>query len=296
MSRSNSLREAIIDRVAAQWIALGGQLVGDPDETVIDIEALVAVTSDVADAEPRVADVALDWCITYGQAINVSRLKNVAVEIGVDSARLGIFAGTLAAAGGPRWPFATKGRPYRSRGKVLVRDIRDPSRLVWRIRAAFGVNARSDVLAALLVLPDAQISIAELSRRTRFTKRNVALAVSSMGLAGVLEVERYGNEDRVSLSKTSPLREWLAPSPTTEIDWVSRWAVVLKALRTSERTESASEPARLVENRAAISALARDFRYAALPRLDFSKVGPPFADEYNAWISSVEASLRALAG
>ena len=55
MSRSDSLREAIIDRVAAQWIALGGQLVGDPDETVIDIEALVAVTSDVADAEPRVA-------------------------------------------------------------------------------------------------------------------------------------------------------------------------------------------------------------------------------------------------
>ena len=296
MSPFASLREAIIDRVASQWIALGCQLVGEPDETVIDLEALVAVTSELADVESRVTDVALDWCIAYGQAINVSRLKNVAAEIPVEETRLGTFAGTLAAAGGPRWPFATQGRPYRSRGKVLVRDLGDSSRLVWRIRAAFGVNARSDVLAALLVLPDAPISIAELSRRTRFTKRNVALAVASMGLAGVVDIERYGNGDRVHLPSSSPLRGWLIPSPTVDIDWTSRWVVVLRSLRTAEAGQHASDAARLVESRAAIATLTHDLRYAALPRPDLSSVGPAFAVEYDAWISSVEARLRSPTG
>jgi hypothetical protein len=296
MSPSASLRGAIIDRVAAQWIALGCQLVGEPDETVIDLEALVAVTSELADDESRVADVAIDWCVAYGQAISVSRLKNVAAEILVDERRLGRFAGTVAAAGGPRWPFAAQGREYRSRGKVLVRDLGNSSRLVWRIRAAFGVNARSDVLAALLVLPDAPISVSDLSRRTRFTKRNVALAVASMGLAGVVDVERYGNGDRVHLPTSSPLRGWLIPSPTIDIDWTSRWVVVLSTLRTAEASQDASETARLVEGRATIATLSHDLRYAALPRPDLAIVGPAFAVEYDAWISSVEARLRSPAG
>ena len=288
---SSSLRDAVLDRVAAQWIALGGQIVGEPETTVIDLEALIAVTTDLWGSEPRVGEVALDWCLAYGHAINVSRLKNVAAEIGADPGSLGRFAGTLALAGGPRWPFAAEGQPHEARGKVVVRDLRDPSRLVWRIRAAFGVNARSDLFAALLALPESQTSVAELSRRTRFSKRNVAVAVSSMSLAGVIEVVRHGNGDRVMLSKT-PLRTWLASGRPRYIDWVSRWCVVLKTLRSVQATEHASDAVRLVENRAALRAMGQDLRYAALPPIDFTRVGPEFSVAFDSWLGDVARILR----
>lgn len=294
MRLSDSLRTAIVDRVAAQWIALGCQLVGEADRTVVDPEALVAITSEVGETEPRVYEAALDWCIMHGRAVNTSRLKAVAAELDVAAERLGAFGGTIAAARGPRWPFATAGRPYRSRRKVLVDDLAAPSRLAWRIRAAFGVNARADIIAALLTMPAGSTSVAELARRTRFTKRNVALALASMRLAGVIEVARLGNEDRVRLASESPLRAWLLPRPTVAIDWTSRWKIALHSLRVVEATEQASPAVRAVEGRASVAALLPAIADAALPRPDISAVGPAFAGAYDAWVSAIGEVLRSV--
>jgi hypothetical protein len=284
MSPSDNLRAAIVNRLAAQWIALGGQLVGDPDRTVIDIEALVAATTEMDQADARVREVALDWCIVYGRAVNGSRLKTVAAEIAVDEARLGAFAATVAASGGPRWPVATSGPLHASRGKVVVSDLAAPSRLAWRLRASFGVNARADILVALAALPGRPVTVADLARRTRFTKRNVAVAVSSMALAGVLEVARFGNEDRVQLAPDLPLRSWLDVPSTAAIDWTSRWKAVLAMLRVAEAMPTASPAVRAVELRAALASLLGDLPDAHLPKPGLSIVGADAAAAYDAWL------------
>jgi hypothetical protein len=55
------------------------------------------------------------------------------------------------------------------------------------------------LLAALLADPWTGLSVADLARRTRFTKPNVVFAIDALVLAGLLEARSIGNERRVLL-------------------------------------------------------------------------------------------------
>jgi hypothetical protein len=296
MPRSTSLRDAIADRLAAQWIALGSQLAGPAETGVVDLEALIAATATLDRAsEARVRDAGVDWCVAFGQAVSVSRLKTVAREMGVAGDPLSRFSADVAASGGPRWPFADGGRGRRSaRGKVLVRDLSGPPRLVWRLRSAFGVNARADILAALIADPFGSPTIAELGRATRFTKRNVAVAVESMDLAGIVAVGRTQNRGCVTLPDASPFRAWLlSPRPGGPIDWVARWHVALATEALLDATEAAGEQVRLVEGRVSVERLAEDVARARLPRPDLARTGTAFLGAYASWVEELEHALMA---
>lgn len=296
MSNSDSLRAAIADRLAAQWIALGGQLTGEPDRTVIDLEALVVATAEIPVLDARVSDVAFDWCLAHGRMVNGSRLRTVAAEVTADASRLGVFAGSVAASGGPRWPVATSGPRHVPRGKVVASDLAAPSRLTWRLRAAFGVNARADLLVVLAAAPNHRLALADLAQRTRFTKRNVAAAVASMALAGVVEVDRVGIQDRVRLAPDFPLRPWLDVPASASVDWTSRWTVALRMLRVAEATETASPVVRAVELRAALAVLQTALFGAHLPKPDLTAVGSEaVALTSDAWLESLVLVLRDLA-
>ena len=296
MSRSSSLREAVVDRLAAQWIALGCQLSGPPETDVVDLEAAIAATAGLDRAEDaRVREAGIDWCVASGQSINTSRLKTVAREMEVRDDDLSRFAADVAASGGPRWPFAAGRYGERiGRGKVRVRDLSGPPRLVWRLRSAFGVNARADILAALVTNTGGAPTIADLTRSTRFTKRNVAVAVASMDLAGVVEVGRTQNRDRVTLPDGSPFRSWLSvPRPGGPVDWVARWNVVLRTVGLLDATETAAESVQLVEARVSVEQLLTDIARARLPRPDISRTGVDFLAEHARWVAEVAGVLRA---
>lgn len=296
MSSSDSLRSAVVDRVAAQWTALGVTLASPSDSTLIDLEALVAVTAELGELDARVLDGAMDWCVRYGQFINIGRLRTVAAEMKGDPDRLGSFAATVAGAGGPSWPLATQPRPgYRNRGKLQVGDLRGLPRLVWRLRAAFGVNARADVVAALAVPSAPELAIADLARLTRFTKRNIAVAVSSLHLAGVVDVERIGNEDRVRLAREPALLAWLSVAGAGPVvDWVARYAVALRIIEWAERTPLISSRVRAIEARALVASVAPAIRRAGLPEPETQVLGEPFGERFDAWLDEVGRVFRAV--
>ena len=103
MSSIDSLRDALGDRIAAGWIALGAQLEGTPEASVIDLEALIVVTSRLSPViDARTRNVALDWCVRYGAFVSSVRLARVAEEMD-SSDRVAAFAAVVAASGGPRW-------------------------------------------------------------------------------------------------------------------------------------------------------------------------------------------------
>ena len=296
MRASTSLRRASIDRIAAGWIALGGQLEGDPDATVVDPEALIAATAELASDEDRILGVALDWCVSYGGAVNSSRLRRIARAMDATVA-LASFAVAVSASGGPKWSGGAGARPMAAslRGKVAVRDLSAPARLLWRLRSAFGVNARADVLALLLSRPaGTEMRVADIARRAGFSKRNAALAIESMRLAGVVEADRKGNADRVALPADSPLRA-LLPHPVAAPDWTSRWTVAIELLRLAERLTDAPDGAVVVEERLAAESLGPRLRDAGLPRPDLTVRGTAFAAAFDTWIGALAAVLTDLA-
>lgn len=292
MRSADKLRTALADRVSASWIALGGQLEGPPERTVIDIEALIAATARLGErVDSRTREVALGWCVRYGAIVSGTRLTRVAQEIGA-AAEASLLASVVAASGGPRWPLATAGASQVVlRDRVIVRDLEAPSRLVWRLRAAVGASSRADILAILLLSP-VPLSVAEIARRARYTKHAIAVAIEGMALSGVVEAVRVGREDRVAIAPNSPFRSWAPRARREPGDRAAAWRVGIEALDTLVATEHLPAGARAVERRAVATSLRSEVIAAGLPRIDTAVAGERFAEEFERWAEALAEALR----
>ena len=292
MPRSTSaLQSALLNRAWIQWIALGVDAVGERDDAVVDPEALIALTAELGDADARLRDVSTDWCVAYGRYVNGSRLKQVARELRTPPEAIGEYVATVAAAGGPAWPMATQPRPeYATRGKARLDSALARPRLRIRLRAAFGVNARADVLAAVLAAPRIGLSVADLARRTRFTKPNVAFAVDALVLAGLLEAWAVGNERRVALTRKGDILPDLQP-PIAQPDWVTRLGVALEVLRFDEH-DGMSPSVRAIEARRVVEGLLARIASEGLPQPNLDALGDEFAHAFDRWVVQLVDSLR----
>lgn len=292
MPRSPSaLQSALLNRAWIQWIALGVDAVGEQDDAVVDPEALIALTAELGDADARLRDLSTDWCVSYGRYVNASRLKQVVRELRTPQEAIGEYVATVAAAGGPAWPMATQARAdYAPRGKARVDSALSHARLRIRLRAAFGVNARADVLAGLLAAPTGGLSVADLARLTRFTKPNVASAVDALLLAGLLTARAVGNERRVFLTQKGAILPGLRP-PVAQPDWVSRFGVALDVLRFVER-DGMSTAVRAIEARRVVESLIDRISSERTPKPNLDALGDEFATAFDRWLVDFVFWLR----
>jgi len=287
----SALQGALLNRAWIQWIALGVDAVGERDEAVVDPEALIALTAELGDTDARLRDVSTDWCVAYGRYINGARLTQVTRELQTPREAIGEYVATVVAAGGPAWPLATIPRSgYATRGKARLDSALSRPRLRIRLRAAFGVNARADVLAALLVDPRNGLSVADLARRTRFSKPTVAFAVDALVLAGLLEARQVGNERRVALIERGEILPGLRP-PVAQPDWVTRFSVALAALRFAAQ-EGMSRSVRAIEARRMVEGLQAGITSEGLPLPNFDVLGDDFSDAFDRWVVRLVDGLR----
>lgn len=288
---ASALQSALLNRAWIQWIALGVDAVGEHDDAVVDPEALIALTAELGDADARLRDVSTDWCVAYGRYINGSRLRQVARELRTPPEVIGEYVATVATAGGPAWPMATHPRPeYASRGKARLDSATLRPRLRVRLRAAFGVNARADVLAALLAAPETGLSLADLARKTRFTKPNVAFAVDALVLAGLIEARAVGNERRVALTRGGAILPGLQPR-IAQPDWVTRFGVALEVLRFAGQ-DGMSPSVRAIEARRVVEGLRTRITSEGLPQPNLDALGADFADAFDRWVVELVDHLR----
>lgn len=288
---SDRLRGALVQRAWAQWIALGVSAVGRAEEHVIDPEALVAITAELGDADARLRDTSVDWCIAYGRYVNATRLRRVVKEVETRPEAIGEYAATVAGGGGPRWPMASGPRPgYRARGKALLDHLDSAPRLILRLRAAFGVNARADILAALALRPGAALTLADLARITRFSKRNVALTVDALALAGLIELEAVGNARRATLRRQR-VRPWLPTVRVEPVEWVDRFRVGTATLRFLDAEEAMTPSVRAIEARVLVKDLQPVIRRALLPRPDTGRLGLSFGEAFDEWVEGLTLAL-----
>lgn len=287
---SNSLENALVHRAWTQWAALGVDAVGEIDDAVVDPEALIVLTAELGDADARLRDVSTDWCVEYGRYVNGSRLRGVVSELGTPSERIGEFVATVAAAGGPRWPMGTQPLPgYSSRGKARLTSAGSRARLRIRLRAAFGVNARADILAALLSARSVEMSLADLARTTRFSKLNVASAVDALSLAGLVDVRSVGNEQRVRMGAVEILPGVRPPIP--QPDWVATFGVALAVLR-FQLLGDRSPAVRAIEARGLVERLRSRIAAARLPEPNLEAMGDEFGVAFDRWIVDLVSGLR----
>ena len=277
------VQSALLNRAWIQWISLGVDAVGERDDAVVDPEALIALTAELGDTDARLRDLSTDWCVTYGRYVNGSRLKQVVRELATPAHLIGEYVATIAAAGGPRWPMATRPRAdYAPRGKARVDSALQPARLRIRLRAAFGVNARADVLSALLSTPSGGMSVADLARLTRFTKPNVASAVDALLLAGLVVARAAGNERRLFLAHEGDILPGLRP-PVPQPDWVSRFGLALDVLRFVNR-DGMSTAVRAIEARRVVEPLIGTMSSEGMPKPNLNALGAEFATAFDRWL------------
>ena len=291
MQISNSaLDNALINRAWIQWVALGVDATGEVDDAVVDPEGLIALTAELGETDARLRDVSTDWCVAFGRYINGSRLRTVVSELGTPVDLIGEFVATVDAAGGPRWPMGTKPRPgYVSRGKARLTSAISPARLLIRLRAAFGVNARADILAALLSGRSSEMSLADLARVTRFSKLNISSAVEALALAGLVDSRSVGNERRVRLGPADVLPGLQAPVQQT--DWVATFGVALEVLRLQGRGHGPSS-VRAIEARRLVEQLRPRIVSAGLPEPNLAAIGNDFGVAFDRWIVDLVDLLR----
>src|SRR5688572_17372885 len=143
MTPRASLIERLLDVAWAQWSALGVYGATSPSTLAVDLEALMILTTELAEADPRLRDEALDWWVRNARFSSKPRLKQLLkLSTATAQARFAPFARALADHAGGTWPGADTGErwPVRLSGKSRGPDLEHPALIRLKLRALFGVD------------------------------------------------------------------------------------------------------------------------------------------------------------
>jgi hypothetical protein len=226
------LDEMAVSFLWHQWSSIGvAGGVRSNDGWMIDPEALVLATSRFGRYDPRLMDESIDWLVRYGRRINVLRLQSlheqwpgiaddrVLAAIGSivgkqsalrkwrgigqparsDDEREPLFisstGGYLPVFGDPDPDFKAAGllrSPVEHRGMSKLPDTRARGNLIFLLRAFFGVNARAEIFAWLLVHGSG--NPAAIARDTGYFIKSVQLTLNEMEESCQILSSRQGRE------------------------------------------------------------------------------------------------------
>ena len=185
----------------------------------IDPEPLILFTAWLADRDPRLRDEATDWCIRNWRHVSRARLRNlISHDEGSEAWRE--YAGTVSAHSGVKWPSSGEPRVYRVTGRSTLPPFSRPS-LAWlRLRATFGLGARSEILRCFLAQPDTPIkSVSTLAAQAGYTKRNVTDECEMLERAGLLSQRARVNRFYYSLTRRAELEALIGELPEIRPEW-----------------------------------------------------------------------------
>ncbi|MFQ6046616.1 MAG: hypothetical protein ACE5PT_09735 [Gemmatimonadales bacterium] len=202
------VRDALVTLLWRQWSAIGGAASAQPARSQVDPEALILGSLGLESAEPRLWVVMRDWLREGTRLLSVQRLENTCrlFDESIKS-HLGRVAWVAVhEAMDARWrrlakgvePPSSDGARRRSRGVAL--DA--PAALILRLRSAFGVGVKADVLAFLLGRSAEPSRTALIVRATAYTQPSVFRALKELVAAGL-----------VNASRSAPAEYWVDVAP-----------------------------------------------------------------------------------
>jgi hypothetical protein len=254
------------------WVELG---VSGWTEThhawAIDPEPLIVFTAFLGDEDARLRDEATDWCVRNWRYVSKTRLKNLVREQppAVRDA-FGVLAATVGEHAGVVWPFASEPRRFTVTGRSAAPQLDKPSMVWLRLRAMFGIGARTEILRYFLSREDGRSSAAAISAATNYTKRNVSEECETLAQAGVLSVRPTGNRFYYSLANRAQLEAFVGVMPAVRPNWVAMFDVARQLVSLEAAAATGTSRTLAVKVRKAIDGIEDD--------LDELEVDPPSSD------------------
>lgn len=213
----------------------------------IDPEPLIIRTAALGDADPRLRDEALDWCIHNWRYVSRVRLRNLLREQADEADEAwGRFAATVNTHSKARWPNATQGIRYVARGRSSLDSMEQPSRAWIRLRAMFGLGARTEILRYFLS-GQRRATVATIADNVGYTKRNVADECDSLEKAGVLKMRPMGNRFYYTLGRATELRDFAGAIAPIQPAWTFLLEVTSTFVALEAAAETLSADALMVE-------------------------------------------------
>jgi hypothetical protein len=206
--------EEVVTQVAwQQWRAIGGSAASKERwHSIVDPEALILASLFLADREPRIEDILLSWVEANAPLLSVQRLKNLQAAYPREvRARVAEFARRAKAlARHPRWRALAKDAEAEILPALpdVRRATRVPSRdaasLLLRMRLAFGVGVKADVLSMALG-NRRPVTIRDVADNLAYTPVGIRTAAHDLYLANF--VTKVSDKP---LTFTAPIAQWRA--------------------------------------------------------------------------------------
>jgi hypothetical protein len=258
-ARASLLRRNILGLYWGAWSELGVSGWGRThDDWAIDPEPLITFTTEVAAHDARLRDEVTDWCIQNWRQISQVRLRHILRENALESSKeWGEFAATVNRSAGSKFPGATIPRLYEVTGRSNLRSLSEPSVVYLRIRAIFGLGARTEVLRYLL-FNDERSTAAMIASKINYAKRNVADSCEILVQAGLLHSTSVGNRLYFSLDDPPTLLNFIGNVPSETPDWPALLRVVNKILEWTDSAERMPAKVLMVETHQIAAAIEDD--------------------------------------
>lgn len=204
------------------WNTLGvaGENPHKPD-CLIDLEALVLLTTLIGKSDPRLFEEALDWCSKYHSYVSISRLKTLISDSGtLLHTSFSLFAETLNSISQTKWPTFVKTSPLTIKlsGKSRAPDCKLPALLALRMRSLFGVGTRADLATFFLTHPSKTYTAAEMTE-IGYSKKTLADTLDTFVQSGLLTSILSRNQKQYSCAKKEQLTSIAGELPRITPDW-----------------------------------------------------------------------------
>lgn len=254
------------------WVELGvSGWTATHRDWAIDPEPLIVFTAFLEDEDPRLRDEATDWCIRNWRYVSKTRLRNlVRDQPHIVRDTFGVLAATIGEHAGVTWPYASEPRRFVVTGRSATPKLDQPSMVWLRLRAMFGLGARTEILRHFLAQEDGRTSVATISAATNYTKRNVAEECETLEQAGVLSVRPVGNRFYYSLAKRSELETFVGSMPANRPHWTAMLNLARQLVDLESQAASSTTRTLAVKARKAIDEMEAD--------LDELEIDPPSSD------------------
>ena len=257
--------EALLTATWRQWVALGSLAspVGVGREvSIIDPEALLLASFNLVPEERRLGERLRWWAEVGSRYTSLHRLRRLSSSFGVlhENEQARAFARWAMQAGDRRWKALADERPLKNpdrlRGSPELSLI-EPATLLLRLRAGFGVGAKSDILAFLLGLRAQAASAPQIARGVGYTTTGVRAAVQEMAVGRVVrEIKGHPSVYSVTPQPWLELLEIASGDSSRHeetpewVFWADHFAILTKARELSHDMVSGALPASVAASRA----------------------------------------------